>query len=143
MKYGCLIILALLPAVVLSGCGSGRERIEPRRLTADEGDELNPTFGPDSDLIAFTYREGDSSRIGIIRLSDHESRMVTRAGHKDVQPAWSGDGKRIAFASDRGGNSDIYVVGAQEAVMETITMTGFHHSVILLDEYDAAKIEAL
>lgn len=37
---------------------------------------------------------------------------------------------------------DIYMIGVQETVMDTITKTGFDQSVYLLDEYDAAKIEA-
>ncbi len=38
---------------------------------------------------------------------------------------------------------DIFVVGAQEGVRDTLEKTGFHHSVTQLDSYDAAVIESI
>jgi anti-anti-sigma factor len=48
----------------------------------------------------------------------------------------------LIFAKQKlGSATDIFVVGAQPSIVETLEMTGFHHSVAMLDSYDATQIE--
>jgi anti-anti-sigma factor len=48
----------------------------------------------------------------------------------------------LIFAKQKlGSGTDIYVVAPQPPIVETLEMTGFQHSVVMLDEYDAARIE--
>ena len=49
----------------------------------------------------------------------------------------------LVFAKQKmSSDVDLFIVGAHDAVKETITMTGFQYSCIMLDEYDASVIEA-
>jgi TolB protein len=50
-------------------------------------------------------------------------KRLTRNLADDISPAWSPDGRRIAFTSNRAGNYDIYAMNADGRGLQRLTNT--------------------
>lgn len=64
----------------------------------------------DGTTIAFTYK-GD---IYTVPSTGGRATQITTNPAFDTTPVWSPDGKQIAFASDRMGSLDVFVVAKEE-----------------------------
>ena len=95
MRHLPLFLLLL----ILSVCASA---VEPRWLVA-------PAIAPDGLRVAFCYQ-------GILYVVDAkggEARPLTTGNDYATLPIWSPKGDRLAYASDRYGNFDIYTIPSE------------------------------
>jgi|GEM_PF-2790992 Periplasmic component of the Tol biopolymer transport system len=98
---------------------AGRGRV--RRLTKRQGEEKQPRFSPDGRRIVFVARESDPFRgaaeglwvLDVDNPGGSVRQLTVRRVGADADPAWSPDGGRVFFTSDRDGNREIYSVNAQ------------------------------
>ena len=74
-------------------------------------------ISPDGGQIAFTYK-GD---IYTVDTGGGKARQITSSRGYDTHPVWSPDGKSIAFASDREGSIDVFIVGRDGGVPRRLT----------------------
>ncbi len=76
-----------------------------------------PAISPDGQTIAFTYC-GD---IYTVPVTGGRAMQLTTNSAYDTRPVWSPDGRQIAFASDRNGGFDVFVMSSEGGQPKQIT----------------------
>jgi dipeptidyl aminopeptidase/acylaminoacyl peptidase len=109
----------------------------PRRLATahgdleERGDEEEAAVSPDRTHVAFTFTPRDDlnrSEIRIADLATGEVRALTGTPRMhDRAPAWSPDGTRIAYASERSGFYELHLVGRDGGGGRQLTSAGADH----------------
>lgn len=77
------------------------------------GMTFSPRFSPDGRRVVLSLnREDGNSNLYAVDLGSRATQRLTTTDAIDTSPSYSPDGGRIVFTSDRGGRTQIYVMGA-------------------------------
>jgi WD40 repeat protein len=134
-------------SIVVSGLAGGRSDLylvdagtsEVTRLTDDAWDEKEPTWSPDGRQLAFASdrlapvvlepikRRDGFGRYGLYTMdvAAREVRFILDTFGEDHAPAWSPDGRRLAFITDASGASNLALYDLEDSTITQLTdLTG-------------------
>jgi len=92
--------------------------------------DTEPVWSPDERKIAFAKGSGScgagegcvgNTDVYVMNADGSGQRRPTRAPRDDFVPAWSPDGRKIAFVSKRDGNPEIYVMNTDGSGQRNLT----------------------
>ena len=94
----------------------------PAGTLGDPGDYANPAISPDGSRVAVAMGPVSSRDIWIMDVARGTSTRFTFDPARDDFPAWSPDGKNIAFSSNRNGQMDLYIKPADGSGEEKLLL---------------------
>jgi Tol biopolymer transport system component len=75
---------------------------EVKRIEVKLNGVTTPAWSPDGQQLVFTGYDGGLSDLFVVRRDGSGLRRLTEDKYADLHPVWAPDGKTIAFATDRG-----------------------------------------
>jgi TolB protein len=94
----------------------------PRRVTVNNSINLMPAWSPDGRLLAYTsFRKPASPDLYVASVFEGKNANITNGSGQVSSAAFSPDGKRLAYAISRSGNTDIWVANADGSGARKVT----------------------
>ena len=103
----------------------GADGLNLRRLTMAESYADRPTWSPAPfNEIAFAARTGPGYDIKVYDLASGETRQITHGEGSNESPAYSPNGRHLAFTSTRTGRTQVFTVGRDGRNVRQVTRDG-------------------
>ncbi|MBN1311317.1 MAG: serine/threonine-protein kinase [Anaerolineae bacterium] len=105
------------------------DRSNLRQITTSPASDYSPAWSPDGRQLALvSSRDGDAEiwivNVGCVALPEGCERNLVQLTFNmatDIDPAWSPNGQQIAYASNKDGDFEIYVMNADGSNIRAIT----------------------
>jgi Tol biopolymer transport system component len=131
---GALALAALVAAVVVgrrtapaatgAAADSGAGFRQFTHLTYQSGLESSPALSPDGEFVAYAAIDGGDRDIFLLRVGGQRAINLTEdSAFDDDHPAFSPDGRSVAFRSERDGGG-LFVMGATGESVRRLTTFG-------------------
>jgi Tol biopolymer transport system component/DNA-binding winged helix-turn-helix (wHTH) protein len=101
-------------------------------FTSFPGNEMQPTFSPDGNQIAFVWdgEKGDNQDIYVKQLGNESRLRLTTNPAAELWPCWSPDGRSIAFTREQTEGSGLYLIpslgGAERRITQLSSVANFY-----------------
>ncbi|HEX2344869.1 MAG TPA: protein kinase [Vicinamibacterales bacterium] len=126
-----LVLAAAATASILAWRWNSTRSVAPEiarieQLTADPGEEQSPSLSPDGKWVVYSGESSGNPDIYLQGVGGQVAINLTKdSPAADSQPAFSFDGERIAFRSERGGGG-LFVMGRTGEAVRRLTDRGFN-----------------
>ena len=121
----CVVLaLAALSAV----CRAEEPKLIPRSVIFGNPEKTAPDISPDGKMLAYLAPSDGVLNVWVRTIGRDDDRAVTKDTNRGIfYYSWSGDGKRIMYLQDKGGNENWQLYDVDLATGETRSLTPFEN----------------